>query len=144
MSLVTLISDNGISKVWRERGMIWKKQPKYMTDNEAYALEVLYPSGYVPWAKRMGIDLICMEDLGKTQPVTDPETFMKHKNKILEALRETGLRHGDLTHYALIVKDNKPYVIDWGESRTWDDPRPDKRREGDKYWLTKTMTALCQ
>ena len=138
-----VISDNGISKVWREDGWVYKSQPKCMTDNEVYALKALYPTGYVPYVERVDQELIRMQDLGERQPVTDAQAFMAHFPRILMELREHGLRHGDLTKYALIVKDNKPYIIDWGESRSWDDPRPDKRREGDAFWLHKTMTDLC-
>lgn len=138
-----LISDNGVSRVWRQDGWVYKKQPKYLTDNAWYALQVLFPTGYVPHAEKVDIDLIRMEDLGTSEPVTDVDAFMVHKDKILRVLREHKLRHGDLTEYAIIVKDNRPMIIDWAESRTWDDPRPDKRREGDAYWLTRTMTSLC-
>ena len=141
MSLV--ISNNGVSKVWRENGHIYKQQPKTMTDNEWYALQVLADTGYVPKAELVDIEIIRMEDLGESEPVTDAEEFMRHLHTILQHLRLHALRHGDLTKYALIVKDNKPYIIDWGESRHWYDPRPDKRREGDEYWLTKTMEELC-
>ena len=141
MSLV--ISDNGVSKVWRENGHIYKQQPKTMTDNEWYALQVLADTGYVPKAELVDIETIRMEDLGQSEPVTDVEEFMRHLHTILQHLRLCALRHGDLTKYALIVKNNKPYIIDWGESRHWYDPRPDKRREGDEYWLTKTMEELC-
>ena len=141
MSLV--ISDNGVSKVWLENGHIYKRQPKTNTDNEWYALEVLAATGYVPRAERVDIELIRMEDLGQSEPVTDATEFMRHLPIILQTLEGYALRHGDLTKYALIVKNNKPYIIDWGESRHWYDPRPDKRREGDEYWLTKTMEELC-
>jgi len=138
-----IVSDNGVSKVWRNNGHIYKRQPKYMADNEIYALQVLAPTGYVPQAERLDKETVRMEDLGKSEPVTDRQAFMAHLPKVLQALKDAALRHGDLTTYAVIVKNNKPYIIDWGESRHWYDPRPDKRREGDEYWLKKTMTSLC-
>jgi RIO-like serine/threonine protein kinase len=137
------ISDNGVSRVWRENGHIYKQQPKYMTDNEWYALQVLRPTGYVPQAEKVDIETIRMEDLGQSEPVTNAEAFMSHLPVILQTLENVALRHGDLTQYAIIVKNNKPYIIDWGESRFWYDPRPDKRREGDKHWLAKTMQEMC-
>lgn len=138
-----IISDNGISKVWREDGHIYKRQPMYMTDNEWYALQVMCPTAYVPKAERLGKELIRMEDLGASESITDAKAFMAHLPTILQALKDVALRHGDLTKYAIIVKDNRPLIIDWGESRHWYDPRPDKRREGDKHWLTKTMREMC-
>lgn len=140
---MTVVSDNGVSKVWRRDGHIYKKQPKFMADNEIYALQVLAPTGYVPKAKRVDKETIRMEDLGQSEPVTNAQEFMSHLPKVLQALEDAALRHGDLTTYAVIVKGNKPYIIDWGESRHWYDPRPDKRREGDRHWLTKTMQSLC-
>ena len=138
-----MLSDNGVSMVWRMEGWVYKKQPKHLCDNEWYALEHLYDTGYVPYAERVNIETIRMEDLGQSEPVTDVEEFMRHQDLILKMLEDKGLRHGDLTSYGIIVKENKPYLIDWAESRTWDDPRPDKRREGDKYWLSRTMASLC-
>lgn len=138
-----IISDNGVSRVWRENGHVYKKQPKYLTDNEIYALQVLAETGYVPRAERIDKETVRMEDLGQSEPVTDASAFMVHLDRVLNVLRECSLRHGDLTKYALIVKNNRPYIIDWGESRHWYDPRPDKRREGDEYWLSKTMRELC-
>jgi len=140
---MTLITDNGVSRVWRENGHVYKRQPKTMCDNEYFTLQVLSATGYVPSAERLDIETIRMEDLGQSEPVTDAEEFMGHLPVILEMLKSYSLRHGDLTKYALIVKNNKPYIIDWGESRHWYDPRPDKRREGDEHWLTKTMRELC-
>lgn len=139
-----LISDNGISRVWREGGYVYKQQPKFLTDNEVVALQVMAHTGYVPSVKQINIDTVQMEDLGKSESVTDIDAFMSHLPKILSALRECRLRHGDLTRYAIIVKNNRPMIIDWAESRSWDDPRPDKRREGDQYWLEKTMRELCR
>lgn len=139
----SVVSDNGVSRVWREGGFVYKRQPKYLTDNEIYALQVLFPTGYVPWAERTSIDTIKMEDLGNPEPVTDKTAFMAHLPLVLDALKSCSLRHGDLTVYAVIVKENRPIIIDWAESRTWYDPRPDKRREGDRYWLTRTMEELC-
>lgn len=138
-----LISDNGISRVWREDGYVYKLQPKHLTDNEWYALHSLYETGYVPYAERVDIETIRMEDLGESEPVTDATAFMRHLAVILQTLKDYGLRHGDLTEYAIIVKGNRPMIIDWAESRTFTDPRPDKRREGDAYWLTETMQSLC-
>jgi RIO-like serine/threonine protein kinase len=139
----SVISDNGVSKVWREEGYVYKRQPKHLCDNEWYALRVLYETGYVPFAEQIDISTIRMKDLGKSERVTNAEEFMRHLPLILECLERYEIRHGDLTKYALIVKNNRPYVIDWAESRYWHDPRPDKRREGDRHWLTKTMRELC-
>lgn len=103
----------------------------------------MYPTSYVPFAEHLDIELIRMSDLGHSEKITSPSQFMSHFQPILDALADRGMRHGDLTEYSMIIKDNKPYLIDWGESRPACDPRPDKRPEGDKYWLLKTMKKLC-
>ena len=138
-----MISDNGVSKVWREEGWIYKKQPKHLAQNELWGLQQMSAEGYAPHATYASKELTQIEDLGESEQITDRDEFLSHLPKILSALENAGIRHGDLTDKALIVKDNKPYVIDFAESRMWDDPRPDKREGGDEWWLTKTMLRLA-
>ncbi len=69
---------------------------------------------------------------------------MSHKRPIEELLRENVIRHGDLTTQAIIVRDQVPHMIDFAESRLGNDPRPDKRPEGDAYWLDRTFMELCK
>ncbi len=75
--------------------------------------------------------------------VTEPDVLIGHAEGVLRALDNAGIRHGDLTDANILVRDNHPYVIDFSESRLTCDPRLDKRREGDRYWLEKTMEKLC-
>jgi len=131
------------STVWREGDWVYKEQPKHLTDNEIHALRTMHPSGYVPHAEQVDIETIRMEYVSN-EPVTDADAFMLHCEPLLAAMKQAGLRHGDLTEYAVLVVDNKPIIIDWAESRIWGDPRPDKRREGDAYWLRLTMEKLCE
>lgn len=91
----------------------------------------------------MDIELIKMEYI-EAEPITDEAYFMSHYEQVLKLMRYASLRHGDLTNHSVIPRQNKPILIDWSESRLWDDPRPDKRREGDRYWLKKTMVELCE
>jgi RIO-like serine/threonine protein kinase len=137
-----VISDNGISRVWREGEWIYKQQPKHLTQNEIWCLEQLYPFGYVPYAKQVEINLIKLDYI-KSEKITKPEVFMAHLPEVLFCLKSVGIRHGDLTRYAVLVRNNKPIIIDFAESRLICDPRPDKRPEGDEYWLKKTMRELC-
>jgi len=69
--------------------------------------------------------------------------FMSFCQPLLDAMKKRGLRHGDLTSYSVIPVLNRPMIIDWAESRMLDDPRPDKRPEGDAFWLRRTMESLC-
>jgi RIO-like serine/threonine protein kinase len=137
-----LISDNSVSKVWREDDWVYKRQPKFLTDNEWYALRLLADTGLVPEAEKVDISTVRLRYV-KNESVTDAASFMSHYRDVLATLETHKIRHGDLTCFSVLVKDNKPILIDWAESRYWDDPRPDKRREGDAYWLDKTMRELC-
>lgn len=138
------LSGNSISTVWRQDGWIYKKQPKYLCDNEFWCLLEMSATGYVPTpCRRIDEETIMMEDLGDSHLVIDDDNFLYHYYVVLQMLKRCGIRHGDLTEYSLIVKDDKPYLIDFAESRLWDDPRPDKRPEGDAFWLRQTMKKLC-
>ena len=138
------LSGNSVSRVWREGDYIFKRQPKYLTDNEWYALSHPALNNYVPkWIRRID-DAMIMVEFVENEPVTCTDAFMRHCQPVLDALKSAGLRHGDLTEYAVLVHNNCPVITDWAESRTWDDPRPDKRRAGDAYWLKRTMEKLCQ
>lgn len=142
MKIATEISDNGVSRVDFLDGFAYKRQPKFMTDNEYWCLEKLYPTGFVPHVEQVEIELLKIEWIDN-EPVTDAIAFMGYCSHVLMVLEDAGIRHGDLTEYSVLVKDNKPILIDFAESRLWDDPRPDKRREGDSYWLLKTMEKIC-
>jgi SAM-dependent methyltransferase len=120
-------------------GWVYKEQPKTMVDNEAECYKRLKDTGYVPRFERLGSDLMRVEDLGPPQPVTDPARYLYHAPLLLSALRGAKIRHGDLTEYSVIPIRNWPMLIDFGESRHINDPRPDKRREGDRHWLVQTM-----
>lgn len=133
-----ILTDNGVSKVWVDDGHIFKSQPKFLTDNEWYGLDILKSSGLVPLVDRVGIELIKMELITPDpEPPVDP---MWWYTIILTMIRSHDLRHGDLTRYHLLWRDGRPIVIDWAESRCLQDPRPDKRREGDEYWLRETLS----
>lgn len=139
----TQVSFNGVSRVWRgNNGYIYKRSTPFLTNNEYYLLDLLRHSYYVPYSYRYDKYTIMMEDKGKGERVTDKASFIKHMRNIADLLRKHKIRHGDLTRYAIIVKNNKPYIIDFAESRLASDPRPDKRSEGDSYWIEKIIDEL--
>jgi RIO-like serine/threonine protein kinase len=143
MKMVDILQSNKYSEVWRVGDHVYKRQHEFMTDNEAYFLKLMYPSGYVPMAVQVDRDLIRLEWL-PNMPVTHVETFLAHFDPVLAALEKNGIKHGDLTEYAIRVVHNKPYLIDFAESRFWDDPRPPKRSEEDRWWLEQTMKKLSK
>jgi len=141
------LSGNSISRVWREGDIIFKRQPKYLADNEEYALVILshtYHWTMVPrFISRVDDETIAMAYI-ENEPVTDALLFMRYFDEVLRMIDSAGLRHGDLTEYTVMVNNNMPIIIDWAESRWRSDPRPDKRPGGDDVWLKATMEKLCQ
>lgn len=128
--------------VWVEGGRVFKRLPKFNADNEMYFLALLEDTGYVPTNPiREEIEVVSMEYI-RTERVTDPAGFMSHYARVIDALRIWNVRHGDLTVYSVLVRNNKPVIIDFAESRVAHCPIPSKRPEGDSYWLGKTMEKL--
>jgi tRNA A-37 threonylcarbamoyl transferase component Bud32 len=139
----TLLSSNGIAMVWRGNdGYIYKRSMPFLIENELYFLRLLEASGFTPAAIRYDKYTIRMDDLGISQPVTDKDAFAKALHQVICELHRYGIRHGDLTIQAIVIKDNRPYLIDFAESRFANDPRPDKRRGGDLYWAERLLDEL--
>lgn len=128
------------SKTWfdKERKWVYKQQPKTLCDNEIYCLHKMSKHNYAPIVERVETEILRIKYI-EAQVVTDRKAFMWHLPMILHILSDEGIRHGDLSIYSVIPHDNRPYLIDFAESRVTCDPRPDKRPEGDEYWLTQTM-----
>lgn len=141
------LSGNLVSNVWVEGDAVFKRSPKYMIDNEVYALETLKDTGFVPRFEQLGDELIKMELLVREHVPyisADHVRHMEHlAEQFLDALKEVKIRHGDLTYPHLFFIRGTIKVIDWGESRMWDDPRPDKRREGDRHWIYRTIRGTA-
>ena len=142
---LTKLCDNSISVVWRSSlGHVYKRSTPFLIENELYFYEKLYSFGIVPFAQRYDKYTLEIQDLGMSEPVTDSQTFRENCMGVLAALELAGVRHGDLTEYAIIVRDNKPYLIDFAESRMRDDPRPDKRVGGDELWMNKAIENILK
>ena len=135
------LSGNAVSQTWTDGRYHWKESPKHLTDNEWYALNILRDTGFVPDTVRVNEETVQMESI-TTEPITDEYLFREQCHIFLKIIKDKGLRHGDLTPPHVLVVKNRPVVIDWAESRTYDDPRPDKRREGDEHWMGETCEAL--
>lgn len=78
----------------------------------------------------------------ENQSVSHPAFFEAQCKIFLELLSDLEIRHGDLTRPHIFIINDSPVIIDWAESRMWDDPRPDKRREGDEYWMMRTIRDI--
>ncbi len=139
-----VFSNNGISIVYGgEDNWVYKRSIPFLIENELWCYQQMYDSGFVPRVERYDKYTIRTEYLGENKLVKDKEKFLSYRQDLFYALRDRGIRHGDITKYAIIVKDDKPYIIDFAESRLINDPRPDKRPEGDKYWIWRTFEELC-
>jgi len=136
-------SINKVSEIWVADNHVYKRQPKYLCENEWHALNALKNTGFVPEAWRIDDEVIKMEFLITwPKPTHLRYKFVENCTKLKNALRSVGIRHGDLTPMNIFYIEHRPVVIDWGESRMWDDPRPDKRPEGDDYWLNLSMESI--
>ena len=125
------------STVWREGDFIFKRQPKFLTDNEWYALDLLSSTHIVPVAERIDDELIKLEFV--EADAFPPDDLMKWFPVILTTLESYKLRHGDLTRPHILFRNKILILLDFSESRYIYDPRPDKRPEGDKHWLRDTL-----
>ena len=118
------------------------------TLNEYRWTSAMAKRGYAPVCLMLDAHTIRTRYLGNQaeswSSVTDPYEFLSHKPLLLGALKDAGVRHGDLTRYAVIVVDNKPYLIDFAQSRSIHSTLPDKRPQGDEFWLSKTMDEILE
>ena len=141
---VDFIKDTGYSQVWELDGYIYKRQPKYLMDNEVHALTLMRPDGWAPEFQRVEVELLRMQKLVNVA-LTDPGEFRRRCLLMLHDMKRFRLRHGDLTKPHLFVTErNWPMLIDWGESRIVGDPRPDKREDGDDYWMKHTCEEIIK
>ncbi len=151
-----VLSNNGISHVvlHKPSNTIYKRSIPYLIENEIYWLEqmaelaivgVVGKISFVPSGiQRFDKYTISMEYLGESKRVKNKDLFGEYWVRVKGALAHIRVRHGDLTSPNIIVRDDIPYILDWAESRFRNDPRPDKRPEGDSHWLQKTFAELCK
>ena len=110
--------------------------------NEVSFLAVMGGAGYAPILLAFGPDSVTTEYIA-TEPVTDPDAFLRGCCGLLAKFRDMGIIHGDLTEYNLLVRDNRPLAVDFAESRlARETDRTDKRPGGDAPWLWHAYEAL--
>lgn len=135
------LSGNSVSEVYREGPWIIKRQPLYLTDNEWRGLTLMEKYGFAPTPVRVSDEVIKTLFL-QSDSSFNPDVLLKNCARFLDCLKEENIRHGDLTEPHIFIVDNSIKVIDWAESRWGNDPAPDKRREGDSFWMWKTMRLI--
>jgi len=116
--------------------------------NEYSKLKVLSDTGFAPKPDRIDVfagqqnGLTVVEYLGKSEPVTDEIVFRRNCALLLWTLKKHGIRHGDLTTKNIIVKNNKPMLVDFHQSKFEHEAGADKRPEGDAYWMWESALEL--
>jgi len=143
MNAKQVIKDHPCSKLWREGDYIYKWQPKHLAENDIWCLEKMFPFGFVPAVERVELEVIRTTFIEDEAP-TNIEQLLRNVVNVLDVLVEVGIRHGDLTRPNVLISRNKPILIDFSESRLMTDPRPDKRPEGDRYWLNRTIGEIVK
>ncbi len=120
---------NTIIKVSKtEKGLI-------LLANEGRWLHDLNDSGFTP---RLFMDepgRIVMQDLGDSQEIKNLYNFRRNSIYLLNFLRRKGVKHGDLTAPNIIIKNDHPMAIDWGEAVELGGSLPSKRPEPDATHL---------
>lgn len=147
MSIVTLKKDK-FSHVWRDEVWVYKRQHEFLHDNELHFYKLMEFSRFTLPCIEVSRDTLKL--LYIKQNIVYPREMRgklpQFAEPILADLKLAGIRHGDLTKYAILLdaigNELRPFVIDFSESRLWNDPRKDKRPEGDRYWLRKTLREL--
>lgn len=109
--------------------------------NEARWLHNLNGSGFTPRLLMDEPGRIVMQDLGQSQEVKDLHDFRRNSIFLLNTLRVYGVKHGDLTAPNIIVKNDSPMVIDWGEAVELGGSLPSKRPEPDATHLWAVVAA---
>jgi hypothetical protein len=140
---VVVLSDNGVSIVFLDEAAytVYKVQPKFFTQNEIGMLFVM-DGNYAPIFQQYDLLTIKMP-FYRNEPVSDVIKFNQHKLLLRSELDKRRIRHGDITVPNIRVVNDVPILLDWAESRVAGDPRPDKRIEGDEYWMNRTWEELC-
>ncbi len=109
--------------------------------NEARWLHHLNGSGVTPRLLMDEPGRIVMQDLGESQEVENLYNFRRNAIFLLNTLRYFGVKHGDLTAPNIIIKNDHPMAIDWGEAVELGGSLPSKRPEPDATHLWAVVAA---
>jgi len=129
---------NGVSSIIYKSEFVYKKQPVGMQKRELEFLNILYPYGYIPDYKIISEEIIEFNRI-YVDKVTNEDEFLSHYDKFLSILKKKNIRHGDLTSANILPYKNKPYILDWNESRYYSENLSDKRPEKDAFWFWRSM-----
>ncbi len=109
--------------------------------NAARMLQIMDGSGFTPDLIDHGEGWIIESDLGKSEVVTDGELFRHNMTRLLATLRARNVRHGDLTGGNTIIRNNWPWLTDWGEAHVIGVKAPQKTPFSDSHLLWRTVAG---
>lgn len=139
--------------VFREDGGVVVKKAYTLPDvdglrNEARFLRELEGTGVAPRLYTCQVApsegclyAISQEDLGESQPVQNGEDFRRHMARLLWTLHKHGVRHGDATSGNIIIRDDKPMLVDFQQSNYYSEGPPQKRPLADSYFLWRFVAG---
>ena len=101
--------------------------------NEAMMLDYMMASGFTP--KLIDIDdgVLIEQDIGVSEPPTDPELWRRNLISMLATIRSRGLRHGDLKGNNIVTVKNWPWAVDWQEGHVIGDVPPQRNPFTDSH-----------
>lgn len=108
--------------------------------NEAKFLRVMSGSGWTPEILEVGDDYIVQTDVGETQLVQDVEMLRRNCIRMLYAIRQRRVRHGDITSANIIVRGDVPKAIDWQEAHFIGESAPQKQPWTDSELLFRSLS----
>jgi len=128
-----------ISSVWIDEHCIYKRGQTWAIKRELECLSRMSDTGYVPLVEIYDTHTLKIQRI-RPNPVTNTKEWMSHYPKVLKALKKRNINHCDLTSSNIIPYNNKPFIIDFGESLDLTDKisKP-KRPHGDLFWLYRGM-----
>lgn len=107
-------------------------------------IRALEDTDFVPKLLHVGSSEVHVEKIIEDEPLilADTSEFVSGQNsirlgaiEILLELLSRNIFHGDLTEYNIKIRNNKPVIIDWGESRFGWETEPTKRAGIDADYL---------
>lgn len=134
-------TDDGILIVGHyDCGKERRRQVHQAIKNAAEKLKIMNGCGFVPKVLKEKRDSILMEDLGQSDTLfdftsDDWKDFNRLLVKALITLRQKNIRHSDLNGNNIIIKNKRPYFIDWWESHFIGEEPPGSSPFHDAYWL---------
>jgi len=110
----------------------------------AAALTMLENSGFTPSLIYCNTNHYLQEDLGISESVDgwasdDWQDFRRALVRALITMRQKGIRHGDLNGNNIIIKNKKPYIIDWQESHKIGEEPPQVRPFTDTHFILQDL-----